>query len=401
MPEKITVDFFLSTRETPVIPQNPIWNRPLPLNRRHREMEATTPDETAVTYGDYFTAVSTFLKKDRCRALNAALALKGNVAVDLKGVPAVAVFLVKHGAFYHPARITVKFGGAESSLVVNVAVSKSGRDHIKEEFFLLERLHPVFEQPVVPRVYYLDEIPTGSDKKLPMFIGQWFEGFCEFHISPGHPENRSNLIVWEQGGTNFFLTLKQAEDVYRQAAFILTCGYGFFTFEQISAWHHAAGDFILKPIDSSRVDLRLITVRKYAPLVENTEPDPAMLIETLLLFLINLTIRNRVDRLDGTGALAWADDFALKGTISGFFNGLHLIVDKEGLPETLPAEFRNYILAHSKKALFDLFSAVVDGIPVISPEHVFIKKRLEKHVDLFSSFLSAGNRINPGDTDTT
>ena len=117
--------------------------------------------------------------------------------------------------------------------------------------------------------------------------------------------------------------------------------------------------------------------------------------------MINLTLRNRVDRLDGTGALAWADDFTLRGTITGFFNGLRMIVSKEDLPETFPAEFKNYIQAHSREALFDLFTAVADIIPDTSPEHDFIKKRLKKHTDLFFSLLSAGNGADQGDIDTT
>jgi len=190
---------------------------------------------------------------------------------------------VKHGEFYHPARVVVKYGQGEFSFVVNVAISKTGRDHLRGEFNLLARLFPEFELPALPKVYQQAEIPSGDNTKLPMFSGQWFEGFCEFHITADHPENMSNLIVWDQDDTRFYLTRQQAEDVYRQVAFILTTAYKFFTFEQISAWHHAAGDFILKPIDTTRVDLRLITIRKYAPLIENAEPDPATLIEALLL----------------------------------------------------------------------------------------------------------------------
>ena len=118
-------------------------------------------------------------------------------------------------------------------------------------------------------------------------------------------------------------------------------------------------------------------------------------------FLINLTLRNRVDRLDGIGSLAWADDFALKGTIAGFFNGLRLVVSKENLPETFPAEFKNYIHSHPREVLFDLFTSVVDRIPGTSPEHGFIKKRLRKHADRFFNLLSAGNGADQDGPGTT
>ncbi len=399
------LEFFLSTKATPVTPRDDIWDKHLPLSRRPKASDDKTSPFKTVTYGEYFTAVGDFLKKDHYRAVKKALADSFEADRVPERVDGMAIFLVKHGEFYHPARVVVKSGENEFPFVVNVAISKSGRDHIEGEFNLLERLYSEFgsefEQPAVPKVYLRDEIPSGTNKIIPMFIGQWFDGFCEFHLTADHPKNLSNLIVWGQDETSFFLTLKQAEDVYRKAAFILTTRYNFFTFEQIAAWHHAAGDFILKPVDSNRVDLRLITVRKYTPLIENKQPDPETLVEALLLFLINLTLRNRVDRLDGTGALAWADDLALKGTIEGFFNGLSNIVSKEDLPETFPAEFKNYILAHPGKALFDLFTAVVGRIPGSAPEHDFIKKRLRKHADLFFSLLDAGNGSDQGVPDTT
>ncbi len=390
MPETIPLDFFLATRENPVSVRDDIWLRPLPLFRQAGPAETAAAAGSPVTYGDYFTAIGSFLEKDHYRIVRTVLNEKSGTTADINSVRGLAVFLVKHGAFYHPARVVVASGHDDHDFVINVAVSKTGRDHIAGEFELLAALSGAFEQPVLPRVYALGAISYGNNQQLPMFSGQWFEGFYEFHLTANPPENMSNLIVWDQAETAFFLTKEQAENTYQQVAGILTTAYNFFTFEQISAWHHAAGDFILKPVDATQVDLRLITLRKYAPLIENAEPDPAALVEGLLLFLLNLTIRNRLDRLDGTGALAWADDYALKGTINGFFNGLTEVVRKLDLPQTFPTEFKNYIQAHSPEALHDRFSAVADTIPGNSPEHDFIKDRLGKHETLFRTFLGFG-----------
>lgn len=392
----IPLAFFLATEARPVLPGDDTWRRPLPLSRQPQ----TATLEEAVTYGDYFTAIGAFLGKDHYQVVKAALEDTFHAQADMHNVGSLAVFLVKHGAFYHPAQVVVKYGEDEILFVVNVAVSSAGQDHIKNEFNLLARLFPAFAPPVVPKVYHLAEVPCRADMHLPMFSAQWLEGFCEFHISADHPENMSNLIVWGQDDTSFFLTIQQAEDAYRKIAGILTTGYSFFTFEQISAWHHAAGDFILKPVDSERVDVRLITIRKYAPLIANRHPEAATLVEGLLLFLINLTVRNRMDRLDGTGALAWASEYALNGTIFGFFSGLNRLVAKEDLPETFPDDFKNFIRAHSRDALFDLFSAVVDRIPATSPEHAFIQKRLKEHTELFYALLGAGRRTDQGVLDT-
>jgi hypothetical protein len=271
--------------------------------------------------------------------------------------------------------------------VVNVAASPAGRDRIEREFTLLKRLGREFQQPCLPRVYALAEIGCPDGKKLPMFSGQWFEGFFEFHLTAEPPEGMSRVIVWDPDNPPFYLSEKQAQNAFRQVAAILTGAYNFFTFEQIRAWHHAAGDFILRPVDADRVDIRLITVREYAPHIEKAAPDPAALIEGLLLFFLNLTLRNRIDRLDGTGGLAWADDYILKGTIDGFFSGLEVIVPNLDLPSSFPGEFKNYLRSHPPGALRELFSALVARIPEASPERNFVKKRIDRHADLFRIFL--------------
>ena len=387
MLEKLPLAFFLATPDEPVAPGDDTWKRPLPISRLPVPTAAAATDENVVAYGDYFTAIAGFLEKDHYRAVKTALADTPGTGVDLAQVSGLAVFLVKHGAFYHPARVVAATGRGERSFVVNVAVSPTGRDRINQEFNLLGRLRREFEQPVLPGVYDLEEMTCPNGKKLPLFSGQWFDGFCEFHLTENHPEGLSNVIVWDPERAPFHLTKQQAESAFRQVAEILTGVYNFYTFEQIRAWHHAAGDFILRPVDADRVDVRLITVRDYAPDIADAEPDPAALVEGLLLFFLNLTIRNRIDRLEGTGELAWAEEYTLKATIEGFFSGLEVVVGKLDLPSTFSGEFKNYIRAHPPAALHDLFSALAARIPDTSPEHDFIEKRIERHTALFRTFL--------------
>jgi len=387
MREKLPLAFYLATPDEPVTPGDDTWQRPLPLSRQPVSAAPPATGEKTVTYGDYFTAIAGFLEKDQYRTVKTALADTWGSDIDLKQVRNLAVYLVKHGAFYHPARVEVATGRELTPFVVNVAVSPTGRDRIRREYKLLERLCRELEQPVLPRVYALEEIACPGGPKLPMFSGQWFDGFFEFHLTESQPEGLSNVIVWDPDNPPFHLTEKQAENAFRRVAALLTGTYNFFTFEQIRDWHHAAGDFILRPEDADRVAVRLITVRDYAPHIAEAEPDPAALIEGLLLFFLNLTIRNRIDRLDGTGALAWADDYTLRGTIEGFFEGLEMVVRKLDLPSTFPAEFKNYILAHPPEALHELFSALAARIPDTSPEHNFVKNKTDRHAALLRTFL--------------
>jgi len=389
MPANLTLKFYLTSRDIPVRPGGEIWHTPLPTSRRPQGASDDDSIENTVTYGRYLSAVGRFLERDNYRVVITALAHGSQSAVSLEQVHSLSAFLVKHGEFYHPVRVVIKTEAGEHAFVVNGAVSSAGRNHIECEFKLLAGLYEAFDTPVVPRVFLLDEISADNGDVVPMFSAEWIDGFCEFHLTADYPEGKSNLIVWKEDESTYCLTHEQAADVYRKVAFALTITYNFYTFEQISAWHHAAGDFIVKPIDSARVDLRLITVRQYTPLLNIPTPDPADLIEGLILFLINLSIRNRLDRLDGTGDLAWADDYALKGTLEGFFRGLSVMAARMDLPADFKNQFKNVLICYPQDALQTLFSAVVDKTPASSPEHGFLHDRITAHAALFHSILAS------------
>jgi len=389
MPVNIPLNFYLTARDNPILPDSDIWHQPLPTSRLHQGPKSKKSDENKISYGDYLAAVGRFLENDNYRVVKSALAHGSPGTATAEQVSSLAVFLVKHGEFYHPARVVIETGAGESAFVVNGAVSDVGRAHIEGEFKWLAGLYEQFDTPLVPRVFHLGEVETANGDVIPMFSAEWFDGFCEFHLTDEAPGNRSNLVVWENDESTYFLTPEQAMDMYGKVAFILTTAYNFYTFEHISAWHHAAGDFVVKPLDDKRVDLRLITVRSYTPLIDNPEPDPADLIEGLLLYLIKLSIRNRLDRLDGTGDLGWAGDDALKGTIEGFFRGLSVMAAKMDLPADFQDQFKNVLRCYPPDALQTLFSAFVDKIPATSPEHGFLQERIPAHAALFHSILAS------------
>ena len=58
--------------------------------------------------------------------------------------------------------------------------------------------------------------------------------------------------------------------------------------------------------------------------VDDQNRDIQALLDALLVFFLNLTIRMRLDRQDGIGEIVWADDIAIKGTLQGFLEGLAL-----------------------------------------------------------------------------
>jgi hypothetical protein len=222
-----------------------------------------------------------------------------------------------------------------------------------------------------------------------MFLGEWFQGFNEFHISVDPTDERHKIVVWDQEHGNYFLSTDQAEDLYRQAARILTGYYNLTTSEHISSWHHGAGDFVLRCQDRE-IDLKLITVRRYAPLfeidsgIEHKEPDAEWILESLLVFFLNLAIKMRIDRLDGVGEIVWSDDIAVKGVLKGFFEGLVSKPPVRSFPGSLADGFRKYLSACTPADLVDLNFAMVQAYHPMAPEVPIIRQNLEQHVkDLY------------------
>ena len=223
-----------------------------------------------------------------------------------------------------------------------------------------------------------------------MFLGEWFQGYNEFHISLDPLDEKYKIVVWDHEHGNYFLTDHQATNLYRQAARILTCYYNVKTFEQIFSWHHAAGDFVLK-CQNKRIDLKLITVRQYRPLFKNDrinkDPDAELILEALLVFFLNLTIKMRLDRLDGVGEIVCSDDTSVVGILKGFFEGLVLKPPIVSIPGPLIDCFRNHLLSCSQSDLIGLLQAVVDAYNPHSPEIPVIKKNLKRHVKVLFSAI--------------
>jgi len=97
-----------------------------------------------------------------------------------------------------------------------------------------------------------------------------------------------------------FLSPGESGLIYHQASSILTCFYDVETFEEIFPWHHAAGDFVARRANGE-MDLKLVAARQYAARVGFPEDSPQDRIMALVMFLTNLTVRMRLDRIDGVG----------------------------------------------------------------------------------------------------
>jgi hypothetical protein len=375
MPFKPTVSFFLSGTDHPVSSSAPLWNRALP-----RTPDRHDPDTRGdgFTYGRYFQAVSDFLLKKNGRILMKAVSDGMGQTIPAEEVRHLDIFLEKHGACYHPARVAVQIAGTSLNLVVNGAVSDEGKAMIGREYQSLARLARETALPFTPKVYGLDRMSVGTGVDIPMFLGQWFQGFSEFHLFPDPVDGHLKIKVWDSAGP-YFLAPDQTKAIYRQAALILASYYHIETFEQVMAWHHAAGDFVVRPLAGGRVDLRLITVRDYAPLMSGAEADAGAMVEGLILFLLGMTIRMRIDRVDGVGETVWADDAALSAAMTGFFDALVLKEVAGAVPEGFAAGWFRHLAAYSAQGLGDLGPALLAQYPAGSPDREMAAANLAAH----------------------
>jgi len=392
MPIEPRFSYFLSQKNTSILNDSKIWKTPLPLKRNPSGKVSQRITDTSISYGDYFSAVRSFLEKNRFNLLLSAINHRINRKIDQEKIEEIQTCLVKHGEFYHPARIVTIIDGSSLSFVLNVAVSATGQDCIKREYKLLERLNKDFSFSFLPEVYGQGKVYAKENLEIRMFLGEWFVGFNEFHISYDKTDGRKKIIVWDSIKGNFFLSQTRSIELYRQSAMILSYFYNPETFEQISPWHHASGDFVLR-LRSNKLDVKLITVRQYSSMFKNTNGiengirDAELILEAMLVFLLNLSIRMRLDRIDGVGPIVWSDDIAVKATLEGFFEALALKHSISLFSDPIATCFRKHLLSCSESDVFDLSKGIVDAYNPLAPEVPIIKQNLETHVEVLCNAI--------------
>jgi hypothetical protein len=368
--------YLIGDAAEPVLPGSLLWKSPLPMDRHHFQQGGEGGcGQAGFTHGDYFSAARRFCEE-----------CQGSIPVpeSCQNPTQIDICLMKHGECYHPAKITVSGNGRRRSFVLNVAVSDPGQRIVDTEIAALRRLAGLPGPLFIPRVYHEGRITIDGGRSVKMFLGDWFEGYHEFHISAREP---GGIWVWGARDVPVPVSREAAYLLYHQAASILTRYYNPETAEHISHWHHAAGDFVVL-CRESKVDVRLITVRQYSPLLkmDKATADPAhkgeQALAALVLFLISLSIRMRLDRLDGIGEMAWADDTAVFGAWSGFLDGLSKSCFPTSLLPDPVAQFENHLADYTPSDFMDLAETIAPALPVGPAEKEVVEKHLSFHVEM-------------------
>ena len=373
--------YFIAPHDTPLSSASDAWHRPLPLARPTSGESA----ELVVSHGEYFEAVRAFVELDDLKIFTGVMAGLLQQTIEPSEIQHIRIYLEKHGEFYHPARLETDLAGHTFNFVLNVAISDTGQNILSREFYNLKRLNAEFPVSYLPRVFTMAEVSAGNGKAFSMFMGEWFHDHHEFHISTDGSDNQLKFCVWDEKNGHYHLADQQAAGLIRQAAGIMTDYYNVATFEHISPWHHAAGDFIVK-IDKDAVGLKLITVRNYTPLFRQPEnqnsgrgDDIEQILQALLIYFLKLSIKMRLDRLDGVGDIVWLDEIVVKNTVLGVFGSLAKKPPLSILPDALDVCFKHYLSVYRQEDLLELSETILPSLGSTPPEIQIIKENLADH----------------------
>ncbi len=328
-------------------------------------------DELKTSYKIYFNSIRDFLSQDEFKPFISSLSQKLGKKIHLKEVNEIIVRTEKHGLLYHPASVESILQEGRTKFGLNVATSDIGRHWLKEEYSVLQKLHTKFDLPYLPRVYYFGELNA-----MAFLLEDWFEGYHEFHITKDN-EGTQRLKLWDFDNNYKYLSPEQSFEIYKQASHILTLYYDLENFSQIHPWHHAGGDFVVK-IEDKTIDVRLTTARRYEPFIGFADEDTLNPILALCYYLLNLTIRMRLDKVDGLGEVVWADDTCVKATLTGFFEALkskgelkHYLAQAE--------DFASLLQSFSQEELKTILNPLIDNYRSTGDFQVIILN-LDKHV---------------------
>jgi hypothetical protein len=329
--------------------------------------------------GDYFEAIKKMLLQENCFALTNALKIIFKQHIQHTDISQVIIRSEKHGAFYHIASIEVTCLAGPAKLAVTSGLSEQAKKCLSREYNIVDELAGRFTAEFLPQFYSKNHVEYQADagkEEFLMVLGEWLDGYHEWHLCHDNQTDSQKIQLWDYQNGYAFLTEQQSRELLRQVSFILTSYYDPRSFCQIYPWHHGAGDFVAHR-ENGTIGVKLITVRNHSPLIDLPQEEESSRLVAVINFFLNLTVRIRLDKLNGVGAPAWIDDFAVEPSIKGFFEALSRddVIDPAQLLEVFqafdPQEFLSMyqplLEIYSQEDEAD-FALILDKLP----EHINI-----------------------------
>jgi hypothetical protein len=367
----IQAEFYVSSLDNRVDEYSDIWNEFLPSNRHYQDNTVNN-----LTFCDYFKVTEDFVFSKKFKICEYV----SHTFLQNKPIDSIKIIIKKHGEFYHPAKIDFYSDSLYFSAVINVAVSDAGKYCIQSEINALKRIDLKTES--VPHIFSYGEIKAGNDAIIVAFVAEWFENYHEFHLSyDKNDSNKKKIIVWDYDNGNYFLTDSESKALYYKASEIMTDCFNPVSSEQIMPWHHAAGDFVIKKNEKG-IDVKLITVRQYTSFIDDPEVDNNPDLEMTLFFLVNLSIRMRLDRIDGIKDIAWSNDSAVSDIIDGFLFSLEKKGKLGNFDISYCEIFKYYLKKIELDEIIQIITIISDSYNSGSPDVKLINENKRSHGQL-------------------
>jgi hypothetical protein len=376
----MVISFCFSSSEGDVPVDNATLDRPFILEpfRNHPFM----------TLRDYFLSIQHFILREGGLSLTSLLRRLWDQEVELGDLDNIILRYEKYGTLYQIASVTISARKNSVKLAVSTALSVQAKATLDREFDLLHQLSGTTGLPYLPQVYWKQTMTVqkeeGAETPL-MSLSQWFEGYHEWHFSRDDT-GRERIVIWDMGGGYHFASEYEVYEIIRQASKILTLYYDMETHRRISPWHHGAGDFVVKTGDGG-VDVKLVTARGYEPIVASDEKaDPS---RALILFLLETTVKMRLDKYEGMGDSIWAEASLLDAVLEGFFQAVRTKESKQGEGAIKVDEFIFFLKLVSEDEIRKVLLTHLDKYDLLdSSDYALFSRHLDDHArDVYRALL--------------
>jgi hypothetical protein len=323
----------------------------------------TSPSEKHpfLTLKDYFGALQEFIMLDGGNQLLSSLNKKNlQNNHNLDDISEVLIRSEKHGACYHIASVDILGLGGNFKFAVTTALSESAKTSLREEYGILQELSNITPD-FLPELFCMEAVTWQTDsgaEEFLMVLGEWLNSYHEWHLNDEPASKKQKVQLWDYENGYRFLSDAESHEMLRQAASILTYYYDQAGFRQIYPWHHGAGDFVVKAAPGA-ISVKLITARQYEPLVHFDGEEEGDRLVAAIHFLLNLSLRIRLDRFDGVDEPAWFEKLAVHAAVEGFFDGLCATSATNRLMIGPVADFLEIMQSFDIKEIYDMYESLL------------------------------------------
>lgn len=339
-----------------------------------------------LTLGNFFSEIKDFLLDGNGAQLKDLLGKKRREVQSLEKINRLIIRYEKYGILYHILSIDVESDDFSERFALSAAQFPDAKISLEREYDLYSRLNTRFGFDYLQEPYQKATISIKKGDGVETFlimVSKWFEGYHEWHFI-GNRDIAESVIIWDMEKGYRSISQEDIRKIIFEASKILTLYYDPVTFHRIYPWHHGAGDFIIK-LNKDDLDVRLISVRGYEPIDQIVKREIFSPVDGIIFFLIEMTVKMRIDKKEGMGNPIWVGNFILPSVLGGFIEGIQVKEDGKNFPGLATKELLARLTGISRQEFHSLFMSYLDEYSKIDPvDSSVIRVHSEQHVaDLY------------------